>query len=137
MRRMIPTSLAFPLFASVLIASPVWSQASVSALPEQHTAAFLAVVQLHAGDIAKLPRPADAGIWLVQDTAGHRISSGVLTTFPARISSQNYGQIVPGAAGQTAIEFGFARTPVVGGAGPFRVVFVTVAAAPPAGAGPH
>lgn len=136
MRHVIPTALAVPLLASVFVASPVWSQASVTALSEQHTAAFLAVVQLHAGDIARLPQPADAGIWLVQDKAGHRISSGVMATFPARITSEDYGQIVPGAAGLEAIAFGFARTPIVGGAGPFRVVFVTVAAAPPAGAGP-
>jgi hypothetical protein len=106
-------------------------------LSEQHTAAFIEVVQLYAADIAKLPQPAEAGIWLVQDAAGHRISSGVLKTFPAKISSENYGQIVPGAAGQRAIEFGFARTPVVGAAGPFRVAYVTVEAAPPAGARPH
>ena len=137
MRHVIPTTLAVPLIASAFIASPVWSQASVSALSERHTAAFQAVVQLHARDISRLERPADAGIWLVQDKAGHRISSGVMATFPARISSEDYAQIVPGAAGLEAIEFGFARTPTVGGAGPFRVVFVTVAAAPPAGARPR
>ena len=98
---------------------------------------LVAVVQLHAGDIAELPQPAEAGIWLVEDSTGHRISSGVLPSFPAGITSEDYGQVVPGAAGLSAIELGFARTPVVGGAGPFRVVFVTVSAAPPSRARPN
>jgi len=120
-------SLAFVLVASASLASAAWSQAPLSKLPEQNTPAFRQVVQLYAADIAKLPQPAAAGIWLVQDGAGRLISSGMLATFPASISSDDYGQVVPGAAGLRAQAFGFARTPVVNGAGPFRVVFVTVA----------
>jgi hypothetical protein len=137
MKRRTATSMALPFLATVLIASPLWSQASLSNLPEGQTEAFRTVVPLHAADIAKLPRPADAGIWLVQDGAGHRISSAVLATFPAGIGSDNYGDVVPGAAGLHAIAFGFARTPVVAGLGPFRVVYVTVAAAPAPRAAPH
>jgi len=123
--------LALPLVASLLTASPAWPQASLSVLKERDTPAFREVVQRHAADIAKLPHPAEAGICLVQDTAGRLLSSGILTSFPAGISSEDYGQVVPGAAGLKAVEFGFARTPVVGGAGPFRVVYVTAAVAPP------
>jgi len=120
------------LFSSALLVLPVCAQAqrpvAVSALREQNTAAFRAVVQLHAVEMARLPGPSDAGIWLVQDSNGRLISSGVLRRFPTDISSRNYGRIVPGAAGQRAIDFGFARTPVLDRAGPFRVAYVTVAA---------
>jgi hypothetical protein len=132
MNRLIATTLALPLLASVLISSPGRAQAPLSALEEGQTEAFRDVVQLHAADIAKLPRPAQAGIWLVQDPGGHRISSGVLAAFPAEIGSADYGEVVPAAAGQQAVAFGFARTPVVGTLGPFRVVYVTVLAPAPA-----
>lgn len=102
----------------------------VSKLPERHTAAFDSAAKLHAKQIAKLPNAADAGLWIVQDTAGHLISSGILATFPTEISNGNYGSVVPGAAGLTAREFGVARTRTVNGMGPFRVAFVTVATRP-------
>jgi hypothetical protein len=137
MNRLMATSLALPLFASVLLAPPARSQASLSVLREGQTEAFRAVVPLYAADIAKLPRPAYAGIWLVQDAAGHRISSGILTAFPAEIGNADYGDVVPGAAGLRAIDFGFMRTPVVDGFGPFRVAYVTVAAAPPPPSAPR
>jgi len=130
-------ALALPLVATALVVGPARSQATLSTLRETDTPAFREVVQRHAADIAKLPRPADAGIWLVQDTTGHLISSGILTSFPAGISSEDYGQVVPGAAGLQAVAFGFARTPVVSGAGPFRVAYVTVPAAPKSGTAPH
>ena len=116
-------------------APPLHAQASLADLKERNTDAFVTVVRLHAAEIAKLPQPGQAGIWLVQDSTGRLVSSGVLKTFPLSISSESYGQVVPGAAGKRAIEFGFARTPVVGGAGPFRVAYVTVAAAPRPGGG--
>jgi hypothetical protein len=133
----IRSAIAIPLVASVLIVSPGWSQPGTAQPPERNTAAFREVVQLHAAELAQLASPAEAGIWLVQDTAGHRISSGVLAKFPASIASENYGQVVPGAAGLEAVGFGLARTPVVGGAGPFRVAYVTIAKAPPARAPSH
>jgi beta-lactamase regulating signal transducer with metallopeptidase domain len=96
------------------------------------TPAVMEAVRRHAAAIAALARPQDAGLWLVQDSVGNYISSGVLTSFPTGMSSSNYKTVVPGAsaAGEDAIAFGFAHTPVVGGAGPFRLVYVTVARKP-------
>ena len=130
-----PRILVPALLICASFASPLRAQPSLADLQERNTEAFVAVVRLHAAELAKLPQPGQAGIWLVQDSTGHLISSGVLRTFPAGISSGDYGQIVPGAAGKGAIEFGFARTPVVDGAGPFRVAYVTVAVAPRPGGG--
>ncbi len=131
--KMLAGSLAW--LASALLASPAQSQAPVSALTEGRTEAFQVVVRLHAAQLATLPHPEKAGIWLVQDAGGHRISSGVAEVFPASISSYDFGYVVPAAAGHTALEFGFARTPVVDNQGPFRVVYVTVADPPARGPG--
>jgi len=99
---------------------------------ELRTQAVMEAVRRHAADVGALPRPQDAGLWLVQDSAGDHISSGVLTSFPTGMNSLNYKAVVPGASatGQDAIAFGFAHTPAVGGLGPFRLVYVTVARRP-------
>ena len=137
----LPTNAGAATIGSVLGAA---IQSSLRGLPlgncvdwstfasEQRTAAVMEAVRRHAAGISRLPRPQDAGLWLVQDSSGHYISSGVLDSFPTSISSTNYRTVVPGAsaAGQEATAFGFARTPVVDGAGPFRLVYVTVARRP-------
>ncbi len=131
MKRRILCSLAHVLLISASVAAPLSAQAAplapVSAYRERNTAAFRAVIRLHAAEIAKLPQPSEAGIWLLQDATGNLISSGVLRTFPTSISNEDYGKIVRPGAGRRVIEFGLARTPEVGDAGPFRVAFVTVA----------
>ena len=98
------------------------------ALAEQQSPAFTEAARLQASAIASLPAPADAGIWLVQDTNGQLLASGVLSSFPTSISSSDYTTVVPGAAGLHAVEFGFARTTRFHGHGPFPVAYVTVAA---------
>ena len=102
------------------------------AMTELNTPAAREAVRRHAAAVNALARPQDAGLWLVQDSAGAYVSSGVLESFPTSIGSTNYRTVVPGAAatGQDAISFGFARSPVVEGAGPFRLVYVTVARRP-------
>jgi hypothetical protein len=102
----------------------------ISALPEANAPAFVAAVRLNAFELSSLPRPADGGTWLVEDSMGTLISSGVLRVFPSAITSVDYGAIVPGAAKRSRIAFGFARSPVVDGNGPFRVVFVVVRSTP-------
>lgn len=131
MRRM---ALAFGMllpFALVCVATPLRGQVRrlypISALPVVNTPAFLAIARLHRAELARLPQPDQGGIWLVQDSTGHLISSGVLKTFPAAISSSDYAEIVPVVAKLQVLAFGLARTPVIDGAGPFRVAFVTVA----------
>jgi hypothetical protein len=101
---------------------------SWAAMPEQPSPAFTQAARLQAATIAALPAPTEAGIWLVQDTKGQLLSSGVLPTFPASISSADYTTVVPGAAGLHAEEFGFARTVRAHGQGPYRVAYVIVAA---------
>ncbi|HTT67493.1 MAG TPA: hypothetical protein VMF70_05640 [Gemmatimonadales bacterium] len=140
MRRKALTTLAVLLAAPVLLVSPRSSRAqeppSLAELPMLNTPAFTTALQQHHEEISRLARPAEAGIWLVQDSTGHLVSSGVLQQFPAAITASNYAQVVPGASGLTAISFGFARTPAMNGCGPFRVAWVTVAPAPRPGGGP-
>jgi len=102
--------------------------AGPAAMRVLNTSATREAVRRHAAAINALARPQDAGVWLVQDSTGAYISSGVLESFPESIGSRNYKTVVPGAAatGQDARSFGFARSPVVDGAGPFRLVYVTV-----------
>jgi len=132
--------LLLPLLTSTLATVPLLQAQeapSLAALPEGTTAAFVAVIPLHHDSIAHLAHPASAGIWLVQDSTGHLIASGVLATFPTTgITADNYAQIVPGAAGLRALAFGYARTSAMNGCGPFRVAYVTVAVAPHPSAGP-
>ena len=107
---------------------PATSLRSLAAYPERNSPAFAEAARLQAPRIAALAAPNEAGIWLVQDANGHLLSSGVLTEFPATISSSDYATVVPGAAGLHADEFGFARTSQAAGFGPFRVAYVVVAA---------
>jgi hypothetical protein len=124
---MCPVKISVPFLALAVVtcsnASKPWA-----ALPERHSPAVTEAARHQASAIAMLPVPADAGIWLVQDTNGQLVSSGVLSSFPTSINSSNYAVLVPGAAGFHAEEFGFARTAKVDGLGPFRVAYVTVAA---------
>jgi len=140
MKARIGARLLVPLLTSALAMVPLLraqERPSLATLPEGNTAAFAAVIPLHHDALMRLAHPADAGIWLVQDSTGHLISSGVLPTFPTtEMTVSNYAQIVPGAAGLTALEFGYARTSTMNGCGPFRVAFVTVAPAPHPSGGP-
>ncbi|HXY67929.1 MAG TPA: hypothetical protein VEH62_00680 [Gemmatimonadales bacterium] len=134
------TALAVLLAAPALLFSPPTSEAqqppTLGELPMQNTPAFTTALEQHHMEISRLANPAEAGIWLVQDSTGHLVSSGVLPKFPAAIGADTYATVVPGAAGLRAIAFGFARTPAMNGCGPFRVAYVTVPVAPPPGGGP-
>jgi hypothetical protein len=65
-------------------------------LVEQQSPAFREAVRLHAATVAALRSPESAGLWVVQDAEGALISSGVLAQFPTEISSEDYGNVVPG-----------------------------------------
>jgi hypothetical protein len=92
----------------------------------ESTAAFVGAARLHADSLARLPATAQAGLWIVQDTKGRLISSGILSPFPTTFSSDHIADVVPGAAGLSPIEFGFALTPAERNRPAVRAAFVTV-----------
>jgi len=86
--------------AATLLACSAPEKSPASYLPERDSPAFAAAASLHASEVAQLPTSPAGGLWVVEDSLGNLVASGVLTTFPASISSENFGAIVPGAAGR-------------------------------------
>ncbi len=115
------------LFAvgSLLACAPPVSGPAAS-LSERNTPAFAKAASLHATEMASLPSSASAGLWVVEDSQGNLVASGVLRAFPTTISSEDYGTVVPGAAGLVAREFGFARTTATWSHPALRVAYVTL-----------
>jgi hypothetical protein len=99
----------------------------ISYLSPQRTPAFSAAARRHAHDMTQFGPSTSAGLWIVQDARGRLVASAVLTPFPTSISSENYGRVVPGAAGRAAARFGFARTLATATRPAYRVAFVTLA----------
>jgi hypothetical protein len=103
-------------------------RATLETITPLRTPAFRTAAQRHAAAMMALPATHSAGLWIVQDAHGRLIDSGILDPFPTKITSDNYGQVVPGAAGKVATEFGFSRTLGTAQRPSFRAVYVTVAA---------
>ena len=95
-------------------------------LPEHNTPAFVEAARRHAPELQAWASADDAGLWVVEDSLGHLVASGVLATFPTTISSSDYETVVPGALGLEARAFGFARTPSSRSQPAFRVAYVTL-----------
>ena len=127
---MIRRALAFLLV--IAAASFAARAAAAQAAPKQKfsnwstiaTPAFLEAAETHAA--ALRDSTAEAGIWLVQDSHGRLVLSGIAKPFPTMISSEDINSVIPGARGYTPKEFGFALTPTAPGRPVFRVVYATV-----------
>ena len=119
-----------PLLLGMALAPSLMAQAAkpvpLSYLSPQRSPAFSAAARRHAQEMTQLGPSASAGLWIMQDARGHLVASGVLSPFPTTISSDNYGRVVPGAAGRAAAAFGFARTLGTQTRPAYRVAYVTL-----------
>lgn len=127
--RLVAACTLVALVACTSAAPDTASSRRGAVLPEGDSPAFLEAATRHAAQLAALPDTAVAGLWLLQDSTGHELASGIAQPFPTGIADDDYTTIVPASAGYEALAFGFARTSAGRNLGSIPVVYVTVTGA--------